>query len=274
MTIRFFQAGDGACLAYRDQGEGLPVLCLSGLTRNMRDFDYMAAHLDGIRLICMDYRGRGSSEWTGSETYTVPQEAADALDLLDHLGIEKAALIGTSRGGLIGMYLAATAKERLIGICLNDIGPKLEADGLRNIIDTVGKPPAFRTLDAAAKMLADTPGFGPVPEARWANEAAIRYRPSKDGLALSYDPGLGKAFATAMADPDATAWPLFDAMEGLPLCLLRGAGSDLLSAATAAEMCRRNPAMIYAEIPDRAHIPFLDEEASLAALREWLRACA
>lgn len=274
MTIRFFQAADGACLAYRDEGEGLPVLCLSGLTRDMHDFDYLAANLDGIRLIRMDYRGRGASEWTGAASYTVLQEGADALALLDHLGIEKAALVGTSRGGLIGMYLAAVAKHRLIGVCLNDVGPKLEADGLRAIMTYLGKPPAAKTMAVAAKALAETPGFGPVPEGRWENEAAIRYRPTKDGLDLSYDPALRDAFLGAMDNLDATAWPLFDAMAGLPCCLLRGAGSDLLSAETAAEMRRRNPAMIYAEVADRAHIPFLDENSSLAAIRQWLDACA
>ena len=108
--VQFFTAADGARLAYRDEGAGLPVLCLAGLTRNMGDFDYLAPHLSGVRLIRMDYRGRGQSDRTGAATYTVPQEGKDALALLDHLGVDRAAILGTSRGGLIGMLLAAAKR--------------------------------------------------------------------------------------------------------------------------------------------------------------------
>lgn len=94
-----FTTADGLSLYYSDEGEGVPVLCLAGLTRNSRDFDFVAPHLSGVRLIRMDYRGRGRSDRASHTTYTVPQEAADALALLDHLGLEKAAILGTSRGG-------------------------------------------------------------------------------------------------------------------------------------------------------------------------------
>ncbi|MBP9184117.1 MAG: alpha/beta fold hydrolase, partial [Fuscovulum sp.] len=109
---QFFTAGDGAQLAYRDEGTGLPVLCLAGLTRTMADFDYALPALAGCRVIRMDYRGRGESQWTGAATYSVPMEAQDALALLDHLGLAQAAVLGTSRGGLIGMFLAMVAKPR------------------------------------------------------------------------------------------------------------------------------------------------------------------
>ena len=151
--VQFFTAGDGARLAYSDQGEGLPVLCLAGLTRNMGDFDYVAPHLAGVRLIRMDYRGRGQSDRTGAATYTVPQEGKDALALLDHLGIDRAAVLGTSRGGLIGMLLAAVAHDRLLGLCLNDVGPVIEQAGLDRIFDYVGRNPSARTHGALAERL-------------------------------------------------------------------------------------------------------------------------
>ncbi|MGB1035026.1 MAG: alpha/beta fold hydrolase, partial [Primorskyibacter sp.] len=116
---------DGLSLYYTDTGSGIPVLCLSGLTRDHRDFSYVAPYLappnrDGLRMICMDYRGRGKSDWTDPATYTIPQEAQDAVTLMDHLGIDKAAILGTSRGGLIAMGLAAGARDRLLGVALND----------------------------------------------------------------------------------------------------------------------------------------------------------
>jgi pimeloyl-ACP methyl ester carboxylesterase len=273
MTRRF-NAADGTALAYADDGEGLPVLCLPGLTRTMADFDDLAPHLPPCRLIRMDYRGRGGSGWPGPATYTVPQEARDALALLDHLGVAQAAVIGTSRGGLIGMLLAATAKARLRGICLVDIGPEIDRTGLDRIRDYVGRNPAARTHADMALALARSPGFAGVTPARWLAETQRLWRETPEGLRITYDPALRDAFLAAFDAPPADLWPLFDACAGLPLALIRGAGSDLLSTATAEEMLRRRPDLIRAEVPGRGHVPFLDEAESLAAVRAFLKACA
>ena len=272
---QFFMAPDGAHLAYTDEGTGLPLLCLPGLTRTMADFDYLRPHLPPLRLIRMDYRGRGASEWTGAATYTVPQEAQDALALLDHLGIGRAAILGTSRGGLIGMLLAALAKPRLIGLCLNDIGPEIHRPGLTRIFDYVGRNPASKSHEALAESLPrNMPGFANVPAERWLAEARLHYAATETGLKITYDPALREAFLAAFDGPPADLWPLFDACAGLPLALIRGANSDLLTPDTTAEMRRRRPDMVFAEVPDRAHIPFLDEAESLAAIHAFLKACA
>jgi pimeloyl-ACP methyl ester carboxylesterase len=268
-----FTAPDGARLAFLDQGAGLPLLCLPGLTRTMADFDYLVPHLPPLRLIRMDYRGRGGSAWTGAASYTVPVEARDALALLDHLGVAKAAVLGTSRGGLIGMELAATARDRLLGLCLNDVGPEIHRPGLERIFDYVGRNPAPPTQDALAEVLARAmPGFANVPRARWLQEAQKHTIATPGGLRITYDPALRDAFLAAFSGPPVDLWPQFDALAGLPVALIRGANSDLLSAATAAEMRRRRPDMIMAEVPDRAHVPFLDEAESLAAIRAFLQA--
>lgn len=270
-----FTASDGASIAYADQGEGVPLLCLAGLTRNASDFDYMLPHLPaGWRVVRMDYRGRGGSDWTGAATYTVPREGKDALELLDHLGIARAAVLGTSRGGMVGMFLGATAKDRLAGLCLNDVGPELLWDGLGRIKDYVGRNPAARTLEDFARVLpAANPGMDNVPASRWLEEATRHAMPDgKGGLKINYDPALRESFLDAFKNGSPDLWPLFDACAGLPLALIRGANTDLLGAEATAEMRRRRPDMIFAEVPDRAHIPFLDEPESVAALHTWLAA--
>jgi pimeloyl-ACP methyl ester carboxylesterase len=267
----FFCAPDGARLVYRDEGRGLPVLCLSGLTRTMGDFDYMAPHLPPCRLIRMEYRGRGASDWTGADSYTVPVEARDALALLDHLGLAQAAVIGTSRGGLIGMLLAAMARDRLLGLCLNDIGPQIDPTGLARIAGYLGRNPVARThAEMAASLPRTSPGFDAVPADRWLAEARLHYAETSDGLRITYDPALRDAFLAAYSSQSADLWPLFDACNGLPLALIRGVNSDLLSAETAAEMRRRRPDMIFAEVPGRAHVPFLDEPESLQVIHAFL----
>lgn len=274
-----FAAADGTRLHYVDEGAGRPLLCLAGLTRNLRDFDHLAPHLADMRLIRMDYRGRGNSGRADPATYTVAQEAADALALLDHLGIARAALLGTSRGGLIGLYLAATAPGRLSGLCLNDIGPEVGAKGLDIIRGYLGRNPAQRTWEEAAEARARLwTGFHGVPRERWLAEVRAHYDETPAGLVIRYDPRLRQAVfgaedgaaSTAAVTPAPDMWPLFDAAAGLPLCLIRGATSDLLSPATAAAMRRRRPDMIFAEVPGRGHVPFLDEPEALAAIRRWL----
>ncbi|MCX7288540.1 MAG: alpha/beta hydrolase [Rhodobacterales bacterium] len=265
-----FTAPDGARLAYRDEGEGLALLCLAGLTRSMADFDYLRPHLPPLRLIRMDYRGRGASDWTGAATYTVEQEGKDALALLDHLGIERAAILGTSRGGLIGMVLGAVARGRVLGLILNDVGPEIARDGLTRIFDHVGRNPAARTHEDFARYLSQTPGFANVPTTRWLDEARKLSVESPDGLRIPYDPTLRDSFLAAFDGPPVDLWPLFDALAGLPIALIRGANSDLLTAATADKMRARRPDMAFVEVPDRAHIPFLDEPPALDLIRTFL----
>ncbi|MEM6896632.1 MAG: alpha/beta hydrolase [Pseudomonadota bacterium] len=266
----FFTASDGARLFYRDEGQGTPLLCLSGLTRTERDFDYVAPHLPPCRMLRMDYRGRGQSEYTGAATYTLPREGQDAIDLLDHLGIEKTAILGTSRGGLIAMGLAFTAKDRLLAVALNDIGPAIEAAGLDVIKDYIGLRPALRSLqDAIASRAKLMDGFANVPETRWAQEVMLHYRAAPDGLDLHYDPALRDAVVGHDDETAPDLWPIFAALDGLPLALIRGMNSNLLSKATADEMAARRPDMIRAEVPDRGHVPFLDEPEAISAIHAW-----
>lgn len=266
-----FIAKDGVRLHYTDEGEGLSVLCLAGLTRNGTDFDYVAPHLEGVRLIRMDYRGRGKSEWADPASYTIPQEGMDAVGLLDHLGIERAAILGTSRGGIIAMGLAETVRGRLLGVCLNDIGPDIASAGLEAIKDYLGRRPTFKTMEEAthirARLMA---GFDNIPEARWREEAEKHYMVDGDGLNINYDPKLREGVLERAENLTPDLWPFFDALEGLPLALIRGANSDLLATETADEMRKRRPDMLFANVPDRGHVPFLDEPESLAVIRDWL----
>ncbi len=270
---KFFHAADGARLAFRDDGTGLPLLCLPGLTRNMADFDYVAPHLAHLRLIRMDYRGRGASDFTGAATYTLVQEAQDVIALLDHLGLAQVAILGTSRGGLMGMLLALIARPRLLGLCMNDIGPVINPAGLARIGDYLGRNPAAKTYaELATQYPAVATGFANITRSRWLTEAWHLYIETPDGLRIRYDPALRDAFLAAMATLPPDNWPLFDACAGLPLAVIRAANSDLLLPDGLAAMKSRRPDMITAVVPDRAHIPFLDEPESLAAIHAFLKA--
>lgn len=270
--MAYFTTSDGLSLYYEDAGSGLPVLCLAGLTRNARDFDFVAPHMADVRMIRLDTRGRGKSDHaTDPAEYAVPVEARDALELLDHLGLDKAAILGTSRGGIIGMYLAATAHERLLGVALNDIGPVIEPLGLAVISAYVGLQPQVATLDslAQARERAARGAFPGVPLARWREEVERTHLMTPQGPRLAYDTRLAETVRGRDAGP-ADMWPLFEAIAPLPVAVIHGMTSDLLSGETVTEMARRNPDLIVAHVPARGHIPFLDEPEALEALRTWL----
>lgn len=265
-----FAAADGTRLHYDDEGAGLPILALAGLTRNGRDFDHVAPHLAGRRLIRLDSRGRGRSGWADPASYTLQQEGADALALLDHLGIAAAAILGTSRGGLIGMGLAALAPDRVLGLCLNDVGPEIGTAGLERIRGYIGLAPAQKTWEEAALARARAwTDFEAVPMSRWRAEVENQFEETDGGLKLRYDPRLREAFIAPVTQP-VDLWPFFAAAAAKPLALIRGANSTLLTRETADEMARRAPGMIRAEVPGRGHVPFLDEHEALVAIRAWL----
>ncbi|KGB81635.1 MAG: alpha/beta hydrolase [Confluentimicrobium sp.] len=269
--MEYFTADDGARIAYRDTGSGQPLICLSGLTRNSADFDYLAPHLDGVRMICMDYRGRGASDWSGAASYTVLREAQDVIGLYTHLGLASAPILGTSRGGLVALMLAAMAADRVAGVCFNDIGPEVESVGLGRISDYIGRNPRAKThAEAAAALAHSMTGFANVPENRWLQEARRHYTETPEGLKINYDPALRDAFLAAYEVEQPDIWPLYDLLAAKPVALIRGANSDLLSPRVVAQMARRHPGMIHAEVPDRAHVPFLDEPEALAAIRAFL----
>jgi len=269
--VNYFQTSDGLRLAYRDEGTGPAVLCLAGLTRDSNDFNELAGHISGVRLIRLDARGRGKSDWDANYmNYSAPVEARDAVELLDHLGLEKAAIVGTSRGGILAMVIAATCKSRLSGVLFNDVGPVIGKAAIEGILETLGKNPPFASHDEAARAWPTlSPGFENVSAKRWETEVKRLFRKTKNGLAIRYDPKLREAVVSSgNMTPD--LWPLFEALEGVPLALLRGANSTLLSAETAAKMRRRRPDMLFATVADRAHIPFLDEPESVEIIHRFI----
>jgi len=265
-----FRTADGTNLYYTESGQGTPVIALAGLTRNGGDFDHVAPHLP-CRLIRLDYRGRGQSDWADPATYTIPQEAEDTLALMDHLGLEQAAILGTSRGGLIGMLLAATAKDRLLGVAMNDIGPEISDVGMSVIRDYIGRNPVQTTYAEAAQFRAmGWVHFEGVPQERWLAEVRNHYEETEQGLIIRYDPKLRDAVLAALDTPQPDLWPFYDALVGLPIALIRGNNSDLLTEATADAMTDRRPDICRADVPGRGHVPFLDEPEALVALYEWL----
>lgn len=273
--VHYFTTSDGLNLAYDVQGTGVAVLCLAGLTRNMDDFEPVVEHFaDRAQIIRLDSRGRGASDHDPNVmNYTIPQESADALALLNHLGIDKAAILGTSRGGLIAMALGVTAKARLSGVLLNDIGPEMDPQGLSHIMDYLGRPSAYRSFEDAADKLPKALGaqFPNVSHAQWLTYARRIWAEGESRLELRYDPGLREAIeaqSVTGALPD--LWPLFEAFDGLPLALLRGKNSNLLPRSTYDEMQRRRPDMIAAEVKDRGHVPFLDEPESLDVIARFV----
>ena len=274
--LEHFTAPDGRRLAYADSGgAGSPVLCLAGLTRNHRDFAALACHLSPrYRVIRLDSRGRGGSDWADDPQgeYTIPVETTDALALLAHLGLGPVNVIGTSRGGVLGIGLATAGLAS--SLVLNDLGAEIQTAGLRRIQAYVGQPPP-PDLDAAVDGLiaANAEAFPNLSRARWEDHARAVYNVDGSGqIRLSYDPRLGEVLAAGLADAPETIslWPLFENALNTPVLVLRGANSDIVSRQTLLEMQARHENLSHLEIADRGHAPFLDEAPALAAIDAFL----
>lgn len=275
----FFTNRDGLKLFYRRFGRpdtaALPVLCLHGLTRNSRDFLALARHLaPAFDVIVPDVRGRGYSDYDPDpQRYQPPVYAKDMWELLDHLGIARCVVIGTSMGGVIAMIMAAQQPQRIAGIVLNDVGPELDDTGLQRIASYVAIKTEVRNWDDAIKVSqrnfgAALPDLTP---AQWRAFTEAAFRADADGVPRAdYDPAIARLFGQGdNAENTARAWQLFAALTQ-PALVLRGDRSDLLSAPIVATMRARHPDLTAAEIPQRGHAPLLDELASLAAIDAFL----
>ncbi|MCZ8235022.1 MAG: alpha/beta hydrolase [Inhella sp.] len=276
---RYFHSDDGLRLHVADwlapRADAPVLLCLPGLTRNGRDFARLAqrAQAAGWRVLCPDQRGRGLSERDPDpRRYRPDRYVADMLTLLDQLGVAQVSIVGTSLGGMMGTMLAAMQPGRVQRLVLNDVGPVLEAQGLARIAGYVGQQPPADSLDDAIARTARTqatvfPDFDP---ADWCQMVADTHRVEDGQWWPDYDPAIAQGLANGSATPP--LWPLFDAARDLPMLLLRGALSDLLSADTVAAMRDRLPQLQAVEVPQRGHAPTLNEAQARAALDAFLLA--
>jgi pimeloyl-ACP methyl ester carboxylesterase len=275
---REWASADGLTLHYRDYPgpEGKPpILCIPGLTRNARDFEPVAQVFAGEwRVICADLRGRGHSDYakdTGS--YTPPQYVADIVALLDQAALGRVVTIGTSLGGIVSMLLAAQAPDRIAAAVLNDIGPEIDPAGLARIREYVGQGRSFPTWMHAARALRDQAGAAH-PDFAIADWLRLAKRWMVVGgggrIVFDYDMKIAEPFQQSEHVAPFDMWPVFRALAGRPLLAIRGELSDILSAATLAQMQREIPAMETLVIPRTGHAPTLEEPAAQSAIARLL----
>lgn len=275
---RFWSSRDGLRLHYRDypgRDDRPPVLCLPGLTRNARDFEVLAGRLAGEwRVICPDLRGRGDSAYArDSATYTPLQYVEDIEVLLEEQGIGRVVAIGTSLGGLMTAILGLKHADLLAGAVLNDIGPVIEPAGLARIRDYVGQGRSFPTWMHAARALEETHGnsFPRYGLSNWLEMAKRVMAVGQSGrIVFDYDMKIAEPFAAANGAAAPDLWPAFAALAGRPLLVLRGALSDILSAASLEDMAARLPDVETLTLPDIGHAPTLDEPEAVAAIARLL----
>ena len=283
---RFVTAQDGLKLHVRDYGHdhppAVPVVCLPGLARSGADFEDLAAALASDsrqprRVLAIDLRGRGKSEYDPNPAnYNLAVELADVLAVLTALGIGRAVFVGTSRGGLLTMLLAAARPTAIAGCVLNDIGPEIDPQGLARIKSYVGKLPQPENFADAAAILRRLFGalFPKLGEEDWTKYARRTFKEADGRLVPDYDVKLGTILTEVDLDkPLPTMWKEFDALAHLPVMVIRGGNSDILSAATVAAMQARHPALQVVEVPDQGHAPLLAEADVIGRIAKFVAAC-
>lgn len=278
-----YRSADGLSLyakSYGPANAGLTVLCMHGLTRNHKDFEPMidALQAEGVqcRFIAVDVRGRANSDCDSKpENYAPPVYAQDMITLLDHLGVDKAILVGTSMGGIMSMFMMSMIPDRILGVVLNDIGPELEQRGLDRIAGYVGGNEPKASYEEAAQAVADvqTPAFPDFGPDDWLAFAKRTYRMRNDGrVELDHDPEISRTIGdvTPTQEIKAAMWQLFERMKPVPLLLIRGALTDLLSADVAEKMVELHGNAKLVTVPRVGHAPGLDEAEAVSAIKTFL----
>jgi pimeloyl-ACP methyl ester carboxylesterase len=281
----FVNAQDGLRLHVRQYGThsdpGLPVVCLPGLSRTTADFDALApvlADAAGLkrRVVAIDSRGRGLSEYDNNpENYNVVVELADVVTVLTALGIGPAIFIGSSRGGLLTMLMGATRLEAIAGVVLHDIGPVIEPAGLARIKSYVGKLPQPRSFEEGAAILRNLSAaqFPKVTEKQWLAAAHRAWWNEHGELKPTYDVRLALTLTDVDTEkPLPALWKEFDSLANLPMLVIRGENSDILSAATLAAMAEHHPGMQSIVVPDEGHVPGLAGEL-VAEIARFVASC-
>jgi pimeloyl-ACP methyl ester carboxylesterase len=281
----FITAQDGLRLHVRDygphNGAALPVVCLPGLARTVADFDTLAPVLANgnppRRVIAIDSRGRGQSDYDRNPAnYNLAVELGDVVSVLTALEIGPAVFVGSSRGGLLTMLLAVVHPTALAGAVLHDIGPVIDPKGLARIKSYVGKLPQPRDYAEGAEILRRLfdAQFPKVTEGQWLAAAQRTWKRDDGGLAPTYDVQLSKTLADVDIErPLPAMWNEFDALKRVPVFLIRGGNSDILSVATAAAMAERHPGMESIEVPDQGHVPGLDSQDLVQRIGNFLLTC-
>lgn len=277
----FYTSPDGLRLYARDYGDEhapLTVLCMPGLSRNARDFEPVAERLaPRFRIICAEQRGRGRSAYDPKpENYHPGTYVGDMVALLDHLKLDRVAMIGTSLGGLMAMMMAAGLPQRVAGMVINDVGPELAVEGLLKIQSYIDRETRVGNWDQAIEDVRRTfqHSFPAYTADAWERMTRALYKENGQGVpVLDFDPHISDNFK-ALEPKAIDLWPVFDALPKIPFGLVRGKLSDLLTAPIRDEMLRRRPDIDLAEIDDAGHAPTLDEPPARAVIDRVLGAIA
>lgn len=264
-------------MAYTDWGnQNNPkvVICVHGFTRTGRDFDYLARALVGrYRVICPDIVGRGKSEWLNDKMgYGVPQFMADMITLIARLDVEEVYWVGTSLGGLIGMYLASLDKTPISRLVLNDVGPRIMGEAIRGMRDYIGTAPVFDTfaeVEAYSRPLMQSLGEHTEEEWRFLVEHLVRQRPEDGRWEFVYDPGLAEPFRLALDFPSVDLWPIYEKIR-CPVLAIRGADSVYLPRDDWRMMSVRGPKAKLVEIKGVGHAPTLISNYQTGLVKNFL----
>lgn len=279
-----FTSRDGLTLYARHYAPpepiGRPVLCLAGLTRNSRDFHELATFLSSHpsrprEVWCPDYRGRGRSDYDPDwRNYSPLIELLDVLDLMAIADLYQTAIVGTSRGGIIAMLMAVIRPAAMSALVLNDIGPVIETAGLARIMGYAGKIPVPADWEEATHLVRSMNRrfFPNLTDDEWRKLARQWFSEDNGRPAPAYDAKI----ANALSEIDITQklpemWPQFEALAHIPVMILRGEASDLLSAKTVEEMARRHSRLTAVTIHAQGHAPLLNDRFSMGVIADFLR---
>lgn len=248
------------------------LFCVHGLTRNGRDFDFLAEVLsENFYVLCPDMPGRGKSAWLAPNQYNYEIYTAEIGQLLASLNITKAHWLGTSMGGVIGLSVANAYPGVIQSLILNDVGCSIPKEGLARIMAYAGVFLKFPAREKAEEHIRTTCSpFGITDEKHWQHLFTHGLVHKPDGWQLHYDPNITAMLKDAEVK-DIDLWPLWEAVKTSPALLIRGMQSDILPETVAERMAQNHPNLTRYNVENAGHAPALMAERDIAFIQDWLK---
>ncbi|MCF8474122.1 MAG: alpha/beta hydrolase [Emcibacter sp.] len=277
---KYYISQDNLKLYYRVYGQKnflkTPLLCLHGLTRNSKDFDKFARYFSTDRQVfCLDIRGRGRSDYDKNyQNYQIPVYVQDIMTFLGHEKINQVIAVGTSMGGLISMMLGAFKPDIFKAIILNDIGPEIDPSGLDRIAKYVGNKVILQNWQQTINGIKIVSGFlfPDYTDEDWEIFTRNSFREQDDGtIIMDYDPAIGMAMKENSENVEPVdLWPVWNSLQDIPIMILRGENSDILSRETVYKMAIDHPKFAQVTVPNRGHAPDLNEAISIQEITNFI----
>ena len=249
-----------------------PMLLLHGFAQTCHSWDFVALGFsDDYRVIVLDQRGHGDSDWATDGDYSPETQQNDISAVVREIGLEDFTLMGLSMGGRNSFTYAANNPDRVRALVIVDAGPQNMQQGTQNIRNFVQQDDELDSVDAFVERVLKYNPRRPPEQIRGSIMHNLKQLPNGKWT-WKYDKRLRRPGRRMGSDPETEKrlWGYLEALQ-CPTLLVRGGASDIIAMDTADKMRNVIPNSQMATIEGAGHLVMGDSPAGFQrAVTEFL----